>query len=768
MRSAALVLTIGSLLAAGAAPARADDAARPVVSSRTAPAIPLEGSPVDLIASSPGLGVSYSWDLDGDGAFADAAGATARQTLPAGTRTVSVRATDTFGRTSTETRSVTVATANYPPVISLSTRQRTQVDRLEGVAALAWDEDGKVVKIELDLDGDGAYEVSDPGRNDWRKEWVLFTDVTYATPGDRIVRARVTDDRGATAVATSTVHVVDPPPSAWLHAYGDSFDRAPVAGQPATIAADSMRPGVKYEFDLDGDGRYELDQGRTPELKPTLTAGAHVIGARITDRAGTVLEPRITTFAYQPEDAFADKLFVRRFESHATVGEPMDLAVNVEPYTYVYTVEWDADGDGEFDDGTFTTPGGQGSGSSIGHNTYTYTAPGVYEQRVRVSRAGLPTRIFSARTFVDTRTVDRTPIFSLDPVFGVPFAELYRIEAVLPSDALVNATLSWDLDGDGEFDETPQRQDSGYLWTFTAPTTIAVKATDVSGASSVLTTQLQPPGANRTPAATLGVSAVAGGPLLASYAIDDAAGAPRCCDAAWDSDGDGAYDDGQGVFPAVTATQGEHTVGLRLTDSLSRSVFVRKTFTVGTRPPEVGFHVEGPWLAGGAADPDGKKVSKFEWDLDGDGAFDDDTGIEARAPVGTHRIGLKATDADGDIGVAFREVMAGEPLKLKVRIASTRLRALLRRGLVVRPGCSKACRATVVVSAAGKARASRAKPHRELGRRTGKGRKIRVKLNHNARRSLRKAHSVKLVVAVRATARGNRGGKARRALKIRR
>ena len=82
------------------------------------------------------------------------------------------------------------------------------------------------------------------------------------------MRLRVTDDDGLTAVATTTVHVTDSAPAASLSAYGDTFDHAPVAGEPATISATSARAAAKYEFDLDGDGVYELDKGATPVGPP--------------------------------------------------------------------------------------------------------------------------------------------------------------------------------------------------------------------------------------------------------------------------------------------------------------------------------------------------------------------------------------------------------------------------------------------------------------------------------------------------------------------
>ena len=54
-------------------------------------------------------------------------------------------------------------------------------------------------------------------------------------------------------------------------------------------------------------------------------------------------------------------------------------------------------------------------------------------------------------------------------------------------------SLSFDLDGDGGFDESPKLRDDGYYWAFTRPTTIAVKAVDIAtGASAVDTLEVQP------------------------------------------------------------------------------------------------------------------------------------------------------------------------------------------------------------------------------------------------------------------------------------
>jgi hypothetical protein len=224
------------------------------------------------------------------------------------------------------------------------------------------------------------------------------------------------------------------------------------------------------------------------------------------------------------------------------------------------------------------TPGGTLPNAGVAHNTFTYAAPGVYEQRVRLTVAGLPTRTFSARIFVGSRTADRTPAYMS---IGVPFATLAdqptAIEAT-SSSPFGNADMTFDLDGDGEFDDQPTYLGGSYYWTFTKPVTIAVKATDpASGASTVGTVQVQPAGADATPAVTLNVD----GAGRASYVVDDAAGATSW-DASWDTDGDGAYDDGTGPTSAPITGAGPRTVGLRVVDSAHRTAVVRKTFGGGT------------------------------------------------------------------------------------------------------------------------------------------------------------------------------------------
>jgi hypothetical protein len=280
------------------------------VSIRTTPSTPRVDRPVELTASSAGRRFTYDWDLDGDGTFGDGSGATVSRVFPAGPRTVSVRATDQFGRTSTETRSVSVGALNVAPTLSLHASHVIPVGQPFDAAVIADDADGRVAKIELDVDG--SYEVAGAGQEFYKTSVFFAGRATFTTGGDRVIRARVTDDAGATAVATSTLRVLASVPAASVSVFGDEFGHAPVAGGPATVTAGSTRAVVKYEFDLDGDGTYELDNGTTAALQTSFTAGTYVVGTRVTDDHGALLTARRSVFVFDPAESCGDKLGAAR------------------------------------------------------------------------------------------------------------------------------------------------------------------------------------------------------------------------------------------------------------------------------------------------------------------------------------------------------------------------------------------------------------------------------------------------------------------------
>jgi hypothetical protein len=139
----------------------------------------------------------------------------------------------------------------------------------------------------------------------------------------------------------------------------------------------------------------------------------------------------------------------------------------------------------------------------------------------------------------------------------------------------------------------------------------------------------------------------------------------------WDLDGDRLCDDATGT----TATwsfwpAGTYAVTLCISDGTDDATVTRR-LTVQNRPPAAAI-IYAPLsptsgdsvsLASTSADPDGPLVSQ-EWDLDGDGGFDDGTGPTAAVTfsvAGNHQVGLRVTDRDGAASATAVTIAVREP-----------------------------------------------------------------------------------------------------------
>ena len=163
---------------------------------------------------------------------------------------------------------------------------------------------------------------------------------------------------------------------------------------------------------------------------------------------------------------------------------------------------------------------------------------------------------------------------------------------------------------------------------------------------------LVPPAAH---AQLIGVSPPA---PLTNEPVTFSSAVPGATDQTWDLDGDGRYDDGSG--PVVVwsfPTSGGYTVRLSGTNALDESFAVAKAIVVRNRPPTASMTYaplapmsgDSIALASISADSDGPIVAQ-DWDLDGDGVFDDaqgPTAVVSFLAAGSHPVGLRVTDRDG-------------------------------------------------------------------------------------------------------------------------
>ncbi len=145
----------------------------------------------------------------------------------------------------------------------------------------------------------------------------------------------------------------------------------------------------------------------------------------------------------------------------------------------------------------------------------------------------------------------------------------------------------------------------------------------------------------------------------------------------WDLDGDGSYDDTSGKTATHTVDEaGEIDVGLKVEDDYGKTDSTTQTVTVEgetNQPPEADpggdYHCTPEETitldASDSTEPDGT-IDSYEWDYDGDGSYDDATGVEPNYSCGsngTYEIGLKVTDNAGDSDTAKASVEVTEDLR---------------------------------------------------------------------------------------------------------
>jgi subtilisin-like proprotein convertase family protein len=223
---------------------------------------------------------SYAWDLDGLPGFeVSGAGASVTHTWPAaGRHPVRVRVTDGLGASAEASGEVVVTVAPVAALVATPAAVRPGARVMLDASGSA-DPDGTLVSVDWDLDGDRTFEAS--------SGTVLRREGSFASPGPRTVRVRVTDDSGAWAVASARVDVVNEAPVARL-----SADVSPVAvGRPVTLDASASS---------DAEGRprrLRLGPGRQRDLRdhgppgPRLTRAfpnpaVIAVGVRVTDEDG--------------------------------------------------------------------------------------------------------------------------------------------------------------------------------------------------------------------------------------------------------------------------------------------------------------------------------------------------------------------------------------------------------------------------------------------------------------------------------------------------
>ena len=570
-------------------------------------------------------------------------------------------------------------------------------------AGASTDTDGSITKYEWDLDGNGTYE-TDTGVNP-------NTSRAYSTEGARDIRLRVTDNGGATDFTVRTVNVIgNLAPTA-------SFTASPnpaVVSQPVALngsaSSDSDGTIVKYEWDLDGNGSFEVDGGATPTRSQTYaTTGTRQVQLRVTDNGGktatatvpvtvnnggvssygdTVLDTPGLIHYWRMNEPSGPTLADTKGTSHATAtgnvaygvpggpafdpdraahfdgvtgsaGAPVNLSSS-RAITIEFWLKWDRSGGDdslamEFtpnfngtDGGFLVDPNspqyggtfGVGLGRGTARNNVFFAQPttGVYHHYAFVMDTNAP-----AASQV-TPYVDGAPVSyqKLDSGTGAgPFAsaQLYFMSRAGQS-----------LFGSGDLDE--------------------VAIYDRALGAQTIADHFGSFGSNRRPVArfTATPNPAATGQTVTFNGSTSSDPDGSITKYEWDLDGNGSYETNTGSTPTATrayATEGQVQVGLRVTDNLFGTDTETKTLDVGNKAPVASYTITpNPAItgrsvafnAGGSSDVDGT-ITKYEWDLDGNGTYEVDGGTSPTtshtyAASGTVDTRLRLTDNQGATGTA--------------------------------------------------------------------------------------------------------------------
>jgi PKD repeat protein len=315
----------------------------------------------------------FDWDGGGGQGYIDnGTNPLASHTFSAGEVTVFLRVTDNLGAIGTDSIEINAINLSAPPVAVVNADLQSGPAPLTVTfdASFSVDDVG-IAKYEWDFDDDGVIDL-DSGL-------VPSAVNTYVVGGSYIGRVIVTDADGQTDSATVDISVLGGTgePVAVLEA------NTTLGPGPLTVTLDGSGSFdtdggaiTKYEFDWEGDGLFEQDNGSTPSVDHDFGVGVWTPKLRVTDNDAKTAIAQISVRVYDPLDlgphaiVYAD---TRYGEAPLVVNFDGSESFSTEGEIVKY--EWDWNGDGAFDLDS-------GTDATVQH---VFVDPGSVDMQLRVT-----------------------------------------------------------------------------------------------------------------------------------------------------------------------------------------------------------------------------------------------------------------------------------------------------------------------------------------------------------------------------------------------
>ncbi len=537
----------------------------------------------------------------------------------------------------------TIVIPNRAPNAVLAARAASQSEvtgevpfeaTLDGSAST--DSDGEIVDYAWDFDGDGTFDQNGPE---------AIVNHTYEVVGVYAVTLRVTDDDGATDTDIAIVTVGNPPlpPEAAGTAAVDSENPLLVSFD-ASDSFDSDGEIVRYDWDFDNDGTFELLDGGVTTQHEYPDFGSKTAVVRVTDNDGNTDTAQIPVTLLDAPSSVTAAVTATPASGDAPLDVEFDASGSTSMNSSIVSYDWDLDDDGTFE----VTDGGPTQSATyenliVAASIRTPSAPSVGEGGESVYTISV--RVSDDKSNVDTAstTVTVNPVPNQPPVaeFSTTPAQetlgtVFALDGSASSDA--DGTIvsyDWDFEDDGTVDESNATPTTTFEYLAPGTFTVRLTVTDDDGATDTTTHDIL---VNDPPVANL-VGNVEGD-VPEAHITWDASGSTdsdgTIVQYDWDMDNDGTFeitDGGDSQDGGFFQEGGDYTVCVRVTDDFGATDQVctlvhlndPPTADLVVNPENAAIPMSGnldiQLDASGSTDSDGTIV-QYNWDLDGDFTFE--------------------------------------------------------------------------------------------------------------------------------------------------